>query len=99
MTKEQKHVLQSAIDLFGTEKQLEMVVEECSELILAIQKYKRSKNDPRILFEMVQQGAADVEILIKQLRLMFGDKNIDYWIWLKIDRLESRIKQNNFEAK
>ena len=39
---EQSEILQQAVKRFGIDNQIEMVVEECSELIQAIQKLKRS---------------------------------------------------------
>ena len=111
MKKKQVDILNSAIKTFGTEKQLEMVVEECAELILAIQKYKRSPSEST-LETMLLQETADVEIMIKQIRLIFGrnifkridyqmtgNEIIDFNIAFKLDRLQKRVEQNNFELK
>jgi len=67
MNKKQIKVLESAIKTFGIEKQLEMVIEECAELILALQKYKRNPTE-EILINMVLQETADVDIIINQIK-------------------------------
>jgi NTP pyrophosphatase (non-canonical NTP hydrolase) len=106
---QQQKVLKSAIDNFGIDKQLDMVVEECAELIQAIQKYKRCRSE-QILDTKVFEEVADVEIMLKQFRLMFGsmvftrpdyqitgNEIIDICIDRKIDRLRNRVKNNNSE--
>ena len=111
MNKRQIKVLESSTKTFGVDKQLEMVVEECAELILAIQKYKRNPTE-HVLYTMILQETADVEIMINQIRLIFGkvifdrvdckitgNEKIDFNINFKIDRLQKRIEQNNFELK
>ena len=42
MNKEQKEILENAINTFGANNQLDMVIEECAELIQAINKMRRA---------------------------------------------------------
>lgn len=97
-------VLQSAIDLenkqfsiinhYGMDNQLDQLVEECAELILAIRKYKRigfvAENS--LISEL-----GDVENLIQQIKLKntrFAEgieKNNSY----KVRRELERIRRSN----
>lgn len=62
------------IDHYGVDKQLDMLVEECAELIQAIQKYKRYNTEEKD-YNSVEYGwhimleMADVENLIEQFKL------------------------------
>lgn len=56
-----------AICAWGSEAQANMVIEECSELILALVRYPRGRTGrSQIIEEMV-----DVSLMIEQLREMF----------------------------
>lgn len=89
-------ICKSAVDTWGFEKQLDVVVEELSELILAIQKWKRYRNDERM--RDVAEEAADVRLVLLQLQYMF-DTQVDRkftrimneTIAYKQDRIQRRI--------
>lgn len=64
-------LLRQAVETFGKIIQLDILVEECAELIKAVQKYKRNiethnENDEYAIFE----EAADVTLMIQQLFVM-----------------------------
>lgn len=61
-----KEALVNAIFLWGEEAQLDMIVEECAELIFAIQKHKRGRS-----LENVYEEMADVRILLEQFQLIY----------------------------
>ena len=67
-------ICKAAIDTWGFEKQLDVIVEELSELILAIQKWKRYRNDERA--HDIAEEAADVHLILLQLQYMF-DTQVD----------------------
>lgn len=70
----------------GLEFQLNMMVEECAELIHAIQHAKR--NRPHNIHEEI----ADVLIMADALRMMLDTKTIDKFIEAKLKRLvEERL--------
>ena len=56
----------------GLDNQLDMLVEECSELILAVAKYKRGVGS----FEDVLKESADVLIVNRQIELNFNESFI-----------------------
>ena len=61
-----EELYQQAVKEWGTESQLDMVIEECAELIDAIQKWRRH----RVESVKVLEEAVDVELCLEQLKLM-----------------------------
>jgi len=83
------------IDHYGVEKQLDMLVEECAELIQAIQKNKRYKDIPgdgKALEDVIEE-IADVKNIITQLEINdeYLAKNVDIITDYKVHRELSRI--------
>jgi hypothetical protein len=74
-TKDFNLLLTDAVKKWGTDRQIEQIVEECAELIMAIQKYKRYKDsrpeDYDKLIDNVREEIADVLIITLQGRMMF----------------------------
>ena len=73
----ENRIMKSAIEKYGADGQLGVVIEECSELIQAICKYQRAKAntktsrrdlDKRI--DALIEEAADVQIMLDQLAMM-----------------------------
>ena len=81
-------IYEQAVLAFGSESQLEIAVEECAELINAIQKMKRGR---AMLMEVVTE-IADVEIMCRQLELIFGSDRVARERERKLERLEQRIQ-------
>lgn len=65
MSDHTNEIFNKVILKFGEESRLDLLAEECAELILAINKYKRY-GSLNLLEEI-----ADVEIVIAQLKLIF----------------------------
>lgn len=65
-------LMKRAVARWGEESQLDMVIEECAELINAIQKYRRH----RVTSEGVLEEGVDVELCIAQLKLMLDAPNL-----------------------
>ena len=81
-----EEVYQKAIKNYGVYGQCDVCIEECSELIQAISKFKRGKN------HNVEEEVADLEIMLEQMRLMFNSKKIDEIKRSKINRLSRRLE-------
>ena len=62
---------QAALDRWGVDAQLDQAVEECSELIKAICKYKRDPYSENAIAG-IREEAADVSIMLEQLALITG---------------------------
>lgn len=59
-----KEIYDKALKLWGEDKQIDMVIEECAELIVSINHYRRN----RINIEDVITEIIDVEMMLEQLK-------------------------------
>jgi len=80
-------VYQKAIDLWGTDAQIDMIEEECIELLLAIKRFKRGRGG----IENIMEEVADVSIMGEQAEVIF-DYSIKDFKNAKFNRLEKRIE-------
>lgn len=99
MTKEEIHNLyKDAIHKWGNDSQMNMVVEECAELIQAVNKFKRDPSAER-LKELCSE-IADVEIMCEQARIILNKSGlVDLIKEEKIGRLKSRLEQSKIRMK
>lgn len=67
-----EYLYKKAIAVWGIQAQLNMAVEECAELIKAIQKRKRGNDNSTI--DPLLEEMADVEIMLEQLKEIFNYK-------------------------
>lgn len=82
------NVLQKAIDTYGKDAQLWMVIEEMSELAKEICKHKRGREN----LDEIANEVADVTIMLEQVKMIFGiSDKVDRHIVAKVDRLKSRL--------
>ncbi len=89
--------LEKAIATYGVDMQLNVAIEEFSELIKEICKSKRgSDNRDNIIEEM-----ADCYIMLEQLEIIFDIdyRDIGHIIKNKINRLQKRLEEGNDESK
>jgi len=85
----------NAIDKWGKNKQLDMAIEELSELMKAIVKYRR--HDWNSVWRIkVLEEVADVEIMCLQIRMMLS-KDAEYQRILKnkLENLENIIEDDD----
>jgi hypothetical protein len=92
-------ILKEALDLWGYNLQLDVLIEEMAELTKAIIKARRS-GDPGGLSWDVLNELVDVDICIKQLHLMFELQTSKEILEIyemertsKIERLKKRINE------
>ena len=87
--------MQKALDQWGLEAQIGQAVEECAELIVALQKYVNrtpiTGGSERILDEI-----ADVEMMLAQIRLALNidDETLRERIEHKFGRLADYLSKN-----
>ena len=86
-------ILSQAIEKYGVENQINMAIEEMSELIDVLCKHRRG----RVGVEEIAEEVADVTIMTEQLRMIINDlsatNTVDEKIKFKLDRLERRINR------
>ena len=96
-----KRILQQAIDTYGVEAQLDMCIEEMSELTKAICKYKRKglrliKPQDKVIQDIAEE-TADVTIMLLQLNMMLQMEKFDFEnkvneiVEHKVERLAERL--------
>lgn len=78
-------IYRRALDTYGADAQIDMAIEECAELTLALQHNKRGRA-VNVITEI-----ADVTIMVGQMRLLFGAEAVDAEIEDKLKRLEYRM--------
>lgn len=83
-----KKVYHDALKYYGEDAQKLMCVEECSELIEAILHERRNKCD----YTDVITELADVEIMIHQMALIYGEQALYDEIEKKLARLDIRMR-------
>lgn len=91
----QKDLCRRAFDVWGTETQMVIAMEECGELIAAISHCIRER--PGSIGEMAEE-IADVELCCTSLRLLVDDHDagmVDAFKQKKWDRLEARLKADD----
>lgn len=90
------NIYQQAVLEWGVEAQIDMMIEEAAELIHALSKYKRIRTlkqpfsievNTTILEEL-----ADVIIMTRQMKYLFGVNLVNDHIQKKLKRLEERLE-------
>lgn len=93
-----KDVFGQAIDKWGRQAQIDMMIEECAELILALHKLTKRKCHPHSVPEKLSnvcEELADVQIMINQMKALFGNEEIDTWYNVKMERLQNLLNGNS----
>ena len=91
--KERKEAYIKFLDAWGEIPQIDMCIEEMSELIKALCKYKRFKNNLNDeLVYNIKEEIADVFNTVEQMRLLFGEDEIKEISDMKIKRCLNRLE-------
>jgi NTP pyrophosphatase (non-canonical NTP hydrolase) len=89
--------IEKAIETYGVDMQLNVAIEEFSELIKEICKCKRGNNN----LDGITEEMADCYIMLEQLEIIFDidDRDIEHIIKNKIHRLKCRLEEDTNESK
>lgn len=89
MTEEMEYAIcHAAIDTFGPDSQLRMVIEESTELVKEICKFWRGKDNK----DQIAEETADVEIMLEQIKIMFGiEADVEAYKEKKLERLKNTL--------
>ena len=92
---EQTNMMWTALGRWGEAAQVGMAVEECAELIVALQKQTNRTPTPETL-ENIMDEIADVEMMLAQMRLTFGisDEMLAKRIKQKFVKLDKYLKRD-----
>ena len=91
-TEERRALLDRAITAYGAPAQMDMAVEEMAELTKALCKVKRVScaAEAKAVIENVVEEMADVQIMLYQLRIIFGRSTAESEE-CKLERLKKRL--------
>lgn len=86
-----RSIFKRIIAKYGVEGQVLMIIEECSELILAISHYNRG----RVKSDAVIEEIVDVTIMLEQARLIYDVNDVRFGeiYEKKIARIEAMLKE------
>jgi NTP pyrophosphatase (non-canonical NTP hydrolase) len=85
---ETRAILDGAIEAWGEDAQVDMAIEEMGELQTALMQYYRDRADEVDVAEEI----ADVQIILDQLAVMFGDELVVEFERKKLLRLRDRVE-------
>ena len=88
MTRVEKYGL--ILGALGAERQIDICIEECAELIKALCKYKRKGAGDKETIENLRDEIADVLNMANQMEYIFGVDEIEKIVDAKLDRAISR---------
>ena len=89
---EREKILMDAVTTWGRDAQALMMIEEMSELTKAISKFYRATDDSAaaVAVESIREEMADVQIMLDQMKIMFGSP--ESYEREKLDRLRRRLE-------
>lgn len=92
LTGKDEKLLLKSMKCFGKDKQIDVAIQELSELIHALSKWKLSGYPDNILQCNVSEELADVEITLHYIHLLTSLRQFNAFKNLKLFRLKQLIK-------
>lgn len=86
------NIYQQAIERWGVDAQVDQLIEELAELIVAVNHARRSGYVAQD-YDHVIEELADVEIMLEQMRYVFESDKIDQVKTSKVLRLRDRLRK------
>ena len=96
-----ERIMQQAIETYGVQAQCDVAIEEMAELTKAIMKIRRVADDyekTQAALDNLLEEIADVDIMIDQLKIMWGQKQVEEYRRKKLERLERRLEGDRNET-
>ena len=90
-------IMRQAIETYGVQAQCDVAIEEMAELIKAIMKIRRAADDyekTQAALDNLLEEIADVDIMIDQMKIMWGLKQVEEYREKKLERLERRLNDD-----
>lgn len=92
-----ERIMRQAIETYGAQAQCDVAIEEMAELTKAIMKIRRVADDyekTQPALDNLLEEIADVDIMIDQLKIMWGPREVEEYRRQKLKRLERRLKDD-----
>ena len=93
-----ERIMQQAIETYGVQAQCDVAIEEMAELTKAIMKLRRVADDygkTQAALENLLEEIADVDIMIDQLKIMWGPRDVEEYRRKKLKRLAKRLEDKH----
>lgn len=87
---DEQTTLRAAVAHYGVKNQVEQMVEECAEFIVCVNHIRRGRETATELIEEM----ADMEIVLEQLKMVYGGEEWGAARQRKIERLKNRIAED-----
>lgn len=97
MVPDDERIMQQAIETYGVQAQCDVAIEEMAELTKAIMKLRRVEDDyekTQVALDNLLEEIADVDIMIEQLKIMWGPKQVEGYREKKLERLDRRLNDD-----
>lgn len=97
-----EEILRKAINTYGEQPQVDVAIEEMSELTKALLKYRRNEDmSVNRRLNNILEEIADVSIMLDQLRMIYGstEKQEEFKLKRLNDRLKSCLKFYEFKSR
>ena len=88
MDTERSETLRDAVEVWGEDAQIDVAIEELSELTTELARRQRGRESPVAIVEEI----ADVQVCLDQLKLMYGREQVAEAEREKLDRLRRRAE-------
>ena len=98
MVPDGESIMQQAIKTYGVQAQCDVAVEEMAELTKAIVKIRRVADDygkTQVALDNLLEEIADVDIMIDQMKIMWGPKQVEECRKKKLERLNRRLEDKH----
>ena len=92
-----ERIMRQAIETYGVQAQCDVAIEEMAELTKAIMKIRRVADDykkTQPALDNLLEEIADVDIMIDQMKIMWGQKQVEEYRRKKLERLERRLNDD-----
>lgn len=93
-----ERIMRQAIETYGVQAQCDVAVEEMAELTKAIMKIRRVADDyekTQVALDNLLEEIADVDIMIEQMKIMWGPKQVEEYCRKKLERLAKRLEDKH----
>ena len=93
-----ERIMQQAIETYGVQAQCDVAIEEMAELTKAIVKIRRVADDygkTQVALDNLLEEIADVDIMIAQMKIMWGPKQVEEYRRKKLERLDRRLNDDH----
>lgn len=92
-----ERIMRQAIETYGVQAQCDVAIEEMAELTKAIVKIRRVADDygkTQAALDNLLEEIADVDIMVDQMKIMWGPKQVEEYRRRKLERLNRRLNDD-----